>query len=86
MADYVLPRFLPPAASAPSSSSAPAPRSSLSASIAAARIAFSKSAWAPPSTIRSVEPGLFRLCFASVDADTLDVALDRLLAVLDQAG
>ena len=39
----------------------------------------------PGAAIRSEEPGLFRLCFASVGLGALDVAIDRLLAVL-QAG
>lgn len=36
----------------------------------------------PGVAIRSEEPGLFRLCFASVPIEALDVAIDRLLAVL----
>lgn len=36
----------------------------------------------PGRALRSIEPGLFRLCFASVDAATLEVALDRLVHAL----
>ena len=36
----------------------------------------------PGHAIRSPRPGLFRLCFASVDPSILSVALDRLVAVV----
>ena len=36
----------------------------------------------PGSAIRAVEPGLFRLCFASVPAATLHVGLQRMVEVL----
>jgi len=38
----------------------------------------------PGAAMRGVEPGLFRLCFASVPSSTLAVALDRLGEVLER--
>jgi len=36
----------------------------------------------PGSAIRAAEPGVFRLCFASVPGDVLRVGLERIVATL----